>query len=186
MSRQYVHGNARSMRAWPLIALGLAVSLPGMAVAFSPAEPATIEADRAEIDHPGGISRYFGNVELIQGDLRLTGDRLEVDAPEGELARVEATGEPARLEHRSTEGEPIRARARTVVYEPGLPRVTLRGSAVIEQGRDRFSAGRIVYAPDTGRLEADRNDDERVRMTIDPQSLEEEEDAPEADGGDDE
>ena len=151
------------------LALGLAL-LPATTAAYDPEVPATVEADRAEIDAEGGVSRYFGNVEMVQGELRITADSLVVTAPEGELERAEAEGEPARIFHRTADGDEVRARARALLYEPGYPRITLQGNAEIRHRGDRFSAGRIVYAPDSGRLEADRDDDERVRMTIDPGS----------------
>lgn len=149
----------------------LVVGLSALAAEPSRDEPATIESDRAELDRERGVSRYFGNVEFIQGELRITGERMDIRAPEGSLRRAETDGEPARVFHVTANGERIRARARRIVYEPGIPRVTLTGSAEVERGGDRFRAGRIVYAPDTGRVDADQDEDERVRITIQPETM---------------
>lgn len=136
-------------------------------------QPATIESDSAEIDRATGISRYYGNVEFAQGELKIFGDRLIVTAPEGTLRRAEADGEPARIHDVTEEGERLRARARNIVYEPEKPLLTLTGSAEIVREGDRFNAARIRYQPDTGRVEAERGDDngERVRITIQPETM---------------
>lgn len=156
-----------------------AMALALLATGASPAradtlardEPATIESDRAELDRQAGISRYYGNVEFVQGELRIVSDFMIIEAPEGNLQRARADGEPARAWHRTADGEEVRARARSITYEPGAPRITLEGSAEVERERDLFRAAIIVYAPDTGRVDAERDDGERVRITIQPETM---------------
>lgn len=164
----------------------LLVALAATADTIGSGAPATIESDRAELDRQRGVSRYFGNVEFVQGDLRITGERMDITAPDGELRRAEAEGEPARVHHVTAGGERIRARARRIVYEPALPRVTLIGSAEVERGGDHFRAGRIAYAPDTGRVDAERDDGERVRITIQPETMDGDAGNQDGDGGGDE
>ena len=164
------------------LAAALTVALPASAGELGRDEPATIESDRAELDREQGVSRYFGNVEFVQGDLRITGERMDIQAPDGNLRRAETEGDPARIFHVTAEGERIRARAQRIVYEPDVPRVTLTGSAEVERGGDRFRAGRIAYAPDTGRVDAERDDGERVRITIQPETMNGDD---EAENGDD-
>lgn len=163
-----LHGAAGAVLAVLVLACAGAAA---QAAELARDEPATIESDRAELDRETGVSRYFGNVEFVQGTLRITGDKMIVTAPAGNLERARAEGEPARVFHRTAEGEPIRARGRVLVYEPGEPRLTLTGAAEVERGGDRFRAARIVYAPDTGRVDAERDEDERVRITIQPETI---------------
>jgi len=131
-------------------------------------QPANIESDRAELERDEGISRYFGDVEFVQGNLRITADQMVITAPDGTLQHAEAEGEPARVFDITSEGEELRARGQTITYDAGEPRITLIGSARVERGDDDFSAGRIRYYPDTGRVEGERDENERVRITIQP------------------
>lgn len=160
----------RSLRSLARAATVVACCHAAMLAAaeHDPNQPADIESDRAELDRDEGISRYFGNVEFIQGELRITADRMVITAPGGELEQAEADGEPARVFHRTSDGERLRARGRNIVYDPAEPLITLTGSARVERGDDDFSAATIRYAPDTGRVEGERDDDERVRITIQP------------------
>lgn len=158
-------------RPFAALALVVCLGLPGgglVAADRDRNQPANIESDRAEIGRETGVSRYFGNVEFVQGDLRITADRLVIRAPGGTVEHAEADGEPARLFSKTEEGDPLRARGRNMVYEPEKPLITLTGNARVERGEDDFTAGRIQYAPDTGNIEAERDDDERVRITIQP------------------
>lgn len=163
------------------LALVLCLGLPGgglVAADRDRNQPANIEADRAEIGRETGVSRYFGNVVFVQGDLRITANRLVIRAPGGAVEHAEADGEPARLFSKTEKGEPLRARGRNMVYEPEKPLITLTGNAQVERGDDDFTAGWIQYAPDTGNIEAERDDEERVRITIQPDEEEN------GDGGD--
>lgn len=154
-----------------LIALALAVA-PATATARDSDRdaPAQIEADRAEIDRAAGVSRYYGNVVYTQGTLRITGDRVTVRAPGGEIRYAESNGRPATVRQETDAGDLVRAQARTIVYRAEVPRVTLTGEAELHREGDRFAAGQIRYWPDTGRVEADQGEDGgRVEIRIAPE-----------------
>ena len=140
-------------------------------------QPATIEADRAEIDQATGVSRYFGDVVFIQGTLRITGEQLSVTAPEGVVRHAEAhgapEGEPARIRQETDTGQMVRAHGRTIEYDAAEGLVTLIGNAELLRDGERFAAGRIRYWPDTRRVEGGRGDDGgRVRIRIEPETVE--------------
>lgn len=159
------------MRAAVLL-LGLALATASATIADDRDQPASIESDRAEIDRESGVSRYFGNVVFIQGSLQVHGDYMEVRTAGGTIERIEVTGEPGRVEQTTEAGDRIHARARSIIYLAAEPLVTLTGSAEVVRGGDRFTASRIRYRPDSGRIEAERTDetDERVRIIIVPGS----------------
>ena len=132
-------------------------------------QPATIEADRVEIDREAGVSRYFGDVVFVQGTLRVTGNTMTLRANGGRVEYAETHGEPATVRQETDAGEQVDAEARTIEYAAGASRITLIGNAVLRRAGERFAAGRIRYRTDTGRIQADaRDNDERVRIRIDP------------------
>lgn len=132
-------------------------------------QPATIEADRAEIDRGSGESVYFGNVVFEQGTLHLTGDRLALALREGVVEQAEARGEPARIRQETDAGQLVRARGRTIDYDATEGLIVLTGNARLQRDGERFAAGQIRYWPDSGRVEGDRGDDgERVQIRIEP------------------
>lgn len=160
------------------LALGTALALAAGGLAAREddrRQPASIEADRAEIDQPAGTSRYYGDVVFTQGTLHIRGSTLVVHAPAGRVQRAEARGEPAHIRQETDAGRSVHARARYIEYDAATPRITLVGEAELTRDGDRFAAGRIRYWPDTGRVEAGRGEDgDRVRIRIEP-----------ADGGED-
>ena len=134
-------------------------------------QPATIEADRAEIDRASGESLYFGNVVFEQGTLRLTGDRVAIATREGTVDRAEAQGDPARIRQENNQGQMVRAHGRTIDYDAAEGLVVLTGNAELQRDGERFAAGKIRYWPDSGRVEGDRGDDGgRVQIRIEPES----------------
>lgn len=135
-------------------------------------QPASIEADRVEIDRPAGISRYYGNVVFEQGTLRITGDRMTLRATGGVVEHAEVHGERATIRQRTEAGDIVHARARHIVHDADGGLVTLTENAELERGGDRFTAARIEYRPDTGRIDASGGDEDsgRVRIRIEPQN----------------
>lgn len=135
------------------------------------AQPATIEADRVEVLRPEGVSHYYGDVVFVQGSLRITGAEMTLRAPGGVVEFAETTGEPATVRQQTDAGEIVDAEGRRIEYQADAQLITLTGNAVMRRGGERFAAGRIRYRTDTGRVEAgaDGDDDERVRIRIEPE-----------------
>lgn len=154
-----------------LLLAGMLAGAPAIAREDDREQPATIEADRAEIDRASGESLYFGNVVFEQGTLHLTGDRVAVATRDGVVERAEAQGEPARIRQETDEGQLVRARGRMIDYDAGEGLVVLTGNAELQRDGERFAAGKIRYWPDSGRVEGGRGEDgERVQIRIEPDS----------------
>ncbi len=162
----------RKRRAEFLSSLLVAVALAGghaLAREDDREQPATIEADRAEIDRASGESVYFGDVVFEQGTLHLTGDRLTISTREGVVERAEARGEPARVRQETDDGRMVRAHGRTIDYNAADGLLVLTGDAELQRDGERFAAGKIRYWPDSGRVEGGRGDDGgRVQIRIEP------------------
>lgn len=154
-------------------ALALALAASGAAALDSDRrKPASIEADRVEIDRPAGESRYYGNVVFEQGTLRITGDRMKLQAPGGAVEHAEVHGERATIRQQTEAGDIVHARAQHIIYEVSDGLITLIDNAELERAGDRFTAARIEYRPNTGRIDASRGDEDgkRVRIRIEPQN----------------
>jgi len=170
---------ADPLRGFPVAVVALVILLsvlsPARAREGDRSEPATIEADRAEIERPDGVQRYFGDVVFEQGSLRITGDEMTVRAPGGVIEFAVTIGEPATTRQETDAGEIVDAEARRIEYHADEQLVILTGDAVVTRGGERFAAGRIRYRTDTGRVVAGADagsapdgESGRVRIRIEP------------------
>jgi lipopolysaccharide export system protein LptA len=162
-----------SMRM-PAALLAMVLLVPAWAREGDRSAPATIEAGRAEIERPDGVHRYFGDVVFVQGTLRITGDEMTVRAPNGTVQFAESIGDPATTRQQTDEGEIVDAEASRIEYHADEQLVILTGDAVVTRGGERFTAGRIRYRTDTGRVVAgpspeQEGEGERVRIRIEPE-----------------
>ncbi|MGM0552720.1 MAG: lipopolysaccharide transport periplasmic protein LptA [Pseudomonadota bacterium] len=156
-----------------LLALGCLL-LPVTAVAQPPASdapPVEITADRAEVDERQGISTYHGEVVVTRGEMTLRGDTLVIHTRERRPHTLEAHGDPARLEAPDPEtGAPRIATAAQIDYLLDDERVILIGTARVQTPTEDARAERITYdlRNDSIRAERGEDEDQRVRITIQP------------------
>lgn len=152
-----------------IVILSLAVALPAAAREEDRDAPATIEADRVEVERPEGLSRYYGDVVFVQGTLRITGDEMMLRSPEGVVQYAETRGQQATVRQQTDTGEWVDAEADVIIYEADEQLITLTGDALMRREGERFAAGRIRYRTDTGRVDAEADgNEERVRIRIEP------------------
>ena len=159
-----------------LTLLGL-VSLSANALESDASAPIEVVADRLELDNQAGTAVYIGDVEMQQGSMKLTADRVEIERnDQGEVSLVTATGEGERayLEQKPAPDDPIvKGWGRTVVYHAGQRRVELIDQAELHQGGDTFQGAYVEYFLDRrqvqARSETGGGQRERVRMTLTPQ-----------------
>ncbi len=164
----------------PLLSLALLLALATAPLAQAQnrdAEaPIEVEANRLDLDDRAGTAVYTGDVDIRQGSMRLTGDRVEIHRNDtGELSRAVATGERAYLEQQPAPDEPVvRGWGRTVVYHVAERRVELIDRAELHQGGDTFDGGYLEYFLDRRVVQA-RSEAEgvegrqRIRMTLQPE-----------------
>ena len=131
------------------------------------AEPITedtiISADRATFKQAAGTGVYEGNAELVQGQRQVNAERIELQLQDGDLRRVEATGNPVRLR----DGAEINARAGRLVYDVNQQTITLMNDAHIEYQGRRFEGASVVYNLSTRDIEASGDGaSQRVRLVI--------------------
>ncbi len=106
-----------------------------------------IEADTAEMDEIKGVSIYRGNVIVIQGSIRMTGDTMTVYFDDnGDMELVIMQGRPATY-RQLPDDSPIydEAEALQMEYYSLKDYVILIEEALVTQEGLRFSGERIEY-----------------------------------------
>lgn len=114
--------------------------------------PVDFSADRIEVQDRADRVVVTGNVQVTQGDLRLTSDRLTVAYRRGsnvEINRMDALGNVVVI--RSNE----RARGDTAVYDLDRKLITMAGNVQLIQGGNRLSGGRLLIDLASGRSSVD-------------------------------
>ncbi|MCH4561632.1 MULTISPECIES: lipopolysaccharide transport periplasmic protein LptA [Halomonas] len=160
--------------------LGLALTVlatpPALALEGDASAPIEVEANQLDLDDRAGTAVYTGEVDIRQGSMRLTGDRVEIRRNEaGELSHAIATGERAYIEQQPAPDEPlVRGWGRTIVYYVAERRVELIDRAELHQAGDTFDGGYLEYFLDRrvvqARSEAEGvQERQRVRMTLQPE-----------------
>ncbi|WP_445003235.1 lipopolysaccharide transport periplasmic protein LptA [Halomonas mongoliensis] len=151
-------------------------SAPTLAQGRDAEAPIEVEADRLDLDDRAGTAVYTGDVDIRQGSMRLTGDRVEIQRnAQGQLSRAIATGDRAYLEQQPDPNEPpVRGWGRTIIYHVAERRMELIDRAELHQGGDTFDGGYLEYFLDRRVVHA-RSESEgvegrqRIRMTLQPE-----------------
>ena len=133
-------------------------------------QPILIEADSVDIDEGTGVSVYQGQVDVKQGSIHITADKVTVYQKEKRTDRVLAVGTPVRFQQKTDKGKLVKGNARQVEYQVSSDELTLSGDALLTQDDDRFSSDRIVYDRKKAQVKAGASaqGSERVRITINP------------------
>ncbi len=133
-------------------------------------QPIEISADKVEIDNAHGKSIYSGNVEIIQGSIKITGNNATIYTDiDGNLKKADILGTPASFKQTPDNKEEIDAKADhiEVLYEKD-EQVNLYKNASLIQGTNTFTGDKIKYLTATDRVFADSQKDKRVKVIITP------------------
>lgn len=130
-----------------LFGLGLAVlSCPCVALSTDSEQPIEIEADFAELDDESGTTVYVGNVVVIQGSIRMTGDRLRVNfTPARDLKDAYLEGKLATFKQTPDKAEDVNGEAIEIEYHAEDSMLFLIQKAKVTQGERLFQGHRINY-----------------------------------------
>lgn len=143
-----------------------------MALPTDTRAPVDLSADYAEIDNKRKVNIYRGNVELVQGTIRINADRVEVrQDPNTKVIRSKLFGKPARFSQKLDQsGARVRASGRVIEYDTKTSILVLRNKAEIVRGKDRIRSNEIRYHLNEDRVIASNRDKPgRVRITLEPQ-----------------
>lgn len=108
-----------------------------------------ISADSTFFNYKSGFNVYEGNVSVIQGETRLTADKLTTqsnDKRKIEVAIAYGLHQPAHYWTIPKKGDaPFHARASTIKFFPQKSNVILEGNAIVTQGNNSFNGAEILY-----------------------------------------
>ncbi len=162
------------LRALPAFILMAALPVPAAAFDMNSDLPIRITADSARLDDNQGTAIYRGNVDVRQGEVQLTADRVDVFRGAEGLDRIHARGRPATYDRPSTPTEgPVHAEALEIHYSAAENLLRFEKQAVVEQGQDEFRGAVILYDTAnrivTGEGRTDSGEGSgRVEMVIQP------------------
>jgi lipopolysaccharide export system protein LptA len=109
-------------------------------------EPATVEADEVEYDFRTGVRTYTGNVIVVQGTLRITGDKLVVEYNGDQLESATAWGQLASFKQRPDgKDQDVIGKGKKIVLNQIANTLTLHKQASLQQGPDTAIGEKIVY-----------------------------------------
>jgi lipopolysaccharide export system protein LptA len=138
-------------------------------------QPINITADQALRNEKEGFTVYNGNVELQQGSLHITADKITIYRIVEEADKIVAKGRPAQLQQQpEPDKSPVKASAGIIEYYKAEARVRLKQDAQIEQEGSRVSGETIDYFIDEQLIKAGSNrskEDSRVEVVIEARAL---------------
>jgi len=151
------------------------VSSATLALPDDQGQPIRITADQALRDEKGGFTVYSGHVEMDQGSLHISADKITIFRIVEEADKIVAKGKPALLQQQpDPEKGLVNARAGTIEYYKLESRVHLKHEAQIEQDGSSVTGETIDYYIDEQLVKAgsSRNrEDSRVEVVIPAQSI---------------
>jgi len=128
--------------------------LSALAVREDVEQPVNLEADSVVFNKQAGTAVYTGRVEISQGTLRITADRIEISAPGNEIQSIRAAGRPVNFRQTMDNGRQAVGKAELIQYLVPQKLLVLTGGATLSQDRDTFASNRIEYSTATGELKA--------------------------------
>lgn len=144
-----------------------------------------IESDTAEFDRKSGIVVYRGNVELLQGTLKINADSILLIFNGNTLEQAVAEGKPAHYQQQVNPDKPVtQATAQRIEYFAGKRELKFRGQARLTQENNEFSGELIrydvmsetVYATgsDGHNPSGDNSKKQRIKVIIQPNRADDE------------
>ena len=162
-----------------LTLLCLSLSTGALALPEDRDEPITFQSDRIESDKKSGVTIYTGDVQVDQGTLHISADKVVIKVEDEHVRHIVASGDPARMRQRpSLEEEIVHASGATIRYDVTREILTLLNNASITQEETFVSSERIDYFLSEHRFQAQGSnstaeDRERVIMVFPPKQLDE-------------
>ena len=155
---------------------GLILISQANAFAAENVEKIYIDADYMQLNIETGYSVYIGNVNIKQGELKLTGDKVTIQQTREEVERITVTGKPAHYNHITDKGENIQAESEHMIYTASKNELVMTVNANLKQPDHQVSSQKIVYdtekkiviAGDKSETSTGSDNKQRVNITLTP------------------
>lgn len=118
-------------------------------------KPVYIEADSARLDDQQNLAVYEGKVQLSQGTMSLSADRIEVRQDGRGFSNGVAVGKPVRFRQKQDgKDEWIEGWAQRIEYDAHAAILKLVGTAQLKKGQDELRGEIITYDAKSERYQA--------------------------------
>lgn len=166
---QILSNAARSLPAILLLSI-LCVAIPAQAKKSDLSQPIDINADRSEIDETRGVTILIGDVQITQGTMKISAERVEIFLKNNQVSNIEGTGSPIRYEQENEAGELIVGEANNISFDAIASILILSGGATLSQPRQELKSERIEFNAATQKVSAEGGSNGRVNIRIQPPS----------------
>ena len=127
-----------------------------------------VRADRSEYDEKLGTQTLIGNVEIVQGTMKIRAHRIAIHLKNNKLSQIEGSGSPIHFEQENEAGELVTGEAQRIVYDAIAGSLVLSGSATLKQPRQTLKSERIVFDSTAQKVSAEGGKKGRVSIRILP------------------
>lgn len=137
--------------------------------------PLHIEADQLEMREKDNMSIYSGNVKIVKGTMKISGDKIIIKNKDGRLYKIHINGKPATYYQLNDLDEVISAESYIMDYEAKNGLLELKEKALLLKNKNRFSSEHIIYNTLEDIVKAgnhnmpDSQEKPRVKITIHPE-----------------
>jgi len=133
-------------------------------------QPIEVEADSLEVREAENISIYEGSVNLVQGSLQISCDRMVIHFNDAnELQLIEMIGDPARFRQLDDDQQEMLGQAKQIDYTEAQSLLELRGTARFSHAGDIIESDLIRVDTESNGIQAGSSEsDKRVKMLIKP------------------
>ncbi|ASV36744.1 lipopolysaccharide transport periplasmic protein LptA [Pseudomonas sp. NS1(2017)] len=150
-----------------LLSLGAALgSVSAWALPNDSEQPIRIQANDAQLDDKQGVATYSGDVIIIQGSMKITGNTVTLTrTPAGDIDVVTSVGNLAYFEQKqaATDKKPMKGYGKTIQYHAQQNRIVLIDQAKVVSADDNSTEGeKIVYNTKTQVAQAGRANGSKV------------------------
>lgn len=146
----------------------LSAPLSGIARKADFSKPIDVQADSSEFDEKTGMQTLRGNVQIIQGTMKIKADEISVSIVNGKLAVIRGKGSPIAFEQENEEGKLVSGHSDEIVYNAVEAKLVMTGNAALKQPDQELSGDRIEFDSKSQKVRAEGGANGRVRIKIQP------------------
>ncbi len=153
-----------------LALLLIALCCPALTLADTDdrSKPINIKADRSEFDQREGKQTFSGNVEVTQGSMAISADKVVIEIRDGAFYRITGEGSPIQFQQLGRNSELIRGRSGKIAYDTNTSQLTFEGDAKFERPGQTFSGETIRYNMRDLTFQATGSNKGRVSIVLQP------------------
>jgi lipopolysaccharide export system protein LptA len=153
-------------------ALALLAASVGLGAQQAPAEaPIVIDSVNNEYDLRNGLTRFYDDVSIQRGSMKVSADEGVVRQADGEIVSIELRGNPTTWEDRLEDGSLVQGEAQRIHFAVQENVITLTAGARIRHEQGEFTGDELIYDLDTENLVGRGSADNRARVVIEPEAM---------------